>query len=128
MKCGNKDALQSGRDRYTAKNYITIWIFPLISFFFNFINGLFKKYIIINLSTMKYGQNNKILTMHETIFSSKFHGYMFIFFKSYLVLQKNKKWRDEKKMNKKKNKVVTQLLEAWVSLSISNESLVSFFN
>ena len=40
MKGGNKDALQSGRDRYTAKNYITTRIFPLIPFFFNVINGL----------------------------------------------------------------------------------------
>ena len=44
MKGGNKDALQSGRDRYTAKNYITTWIFPLIPFFLNVINGHFKKY------------------------------------------------------------------------------------
>ena len=41
MEDGNKDALQSGRDRYTAKNYITAWIFPLIHFFFNDIYGLF---------------------------------------------------------------------------------------
>ena len=32
MKGFNKDALQSGRDRYTAKNYITTWIFPLYPF------------------------------------------------------------------------------------------------
>ena len=34
---GNKDALQSGRDRYTAKNYTTTWVFPSIPFFFSFI-------------------------------------------------------------------------------------------
>ena len=45
MKSGNKDALKSGRGRYTAKNYITTWIFTLIPFFFNFINGLFLKYL-----------------------------------------------------------------------------------
>ena len=36
-KGGNKDALQSGRDRYTAKNYI-----PLIPLFFSVIKRLFK--------------------------------------------------------------------------------------
>ena len=41
MKGGNKVASQSGRDRYTVKNYVTIWIFSLIPFFFNVINGLF---------------------------------------------------------------------------------------
>ena len=41
MKGGNKYALQSGRDGYTVKNYITIWIFPLMPFFFSVINGLF---------------------------------------------------------------------------------------
>ena len=41
MKGGNMDALLSGRERYTAKNYTTTWIFPLIPFFFNGINGLF---------------------------------------------------------------------------------------
>ena len=41
MKGGNKDGLQSGRDRYTAKNYVTTWVFPLIPLFFNVINGLF---------------------------------------------------------------------------------------
>ena len=35
MKGGNKDVLQSGRDRYIAKNYITTGIFPLLPFFFN---------------------------------------------------------------------------------------------
>ena len=43
-------------------------IFPLIPFIFNVINGL------MILSTMKYGQNIKIVKIHETIFSSKFHG------------------------------------------------------
>ena len=41
MKGGNKDTLLSGRDRYTAENYITTLIFPLIPFVFNVINGLF---------------------------------------------------------------------------------------
>ena len=43
MKGGNKDALLSGRDRYTDKNYITTWVFPLISFSFSVIKRLFKK-------------------------------------------------------------------------------------
>ena len=45
MKGGNKDALQSGRDRQTAKNYIKAEIFPLIPLFFNVINGFFEKYV-----------------------------------------------------------------------------------
>ena len=45
LKGGNKEALQSGRDRYSAKNYITTWTFPLISFFLNVINGLFSKFV-----------------------------------------------------------------------------------
>ena len=42
IKGGNKDALSSGRDRYTDKNYITTWFFPLIPFFFSVIKRLFK--------------------------------------------------------------------------------------
>ena len=41
-KGGNKYALQSGIDRYTAKNYITTSILPLIIFFFSVVNRLFK--------------------------------------------------------------------------------------
>ena len=41
MKGGYMDAFQSGNDRYTAKKYITTWIFPLIPLFYNVINGLF---------------------------------------------------------------------------------------
>ena len=47
MEGGNNDAFQSGRYRYTARNYITTWIFSWISLFFNFINGLLKKYIYV---------------------------------------------------------------------------------
>ena len=42
MKGGNKNVLQSGRDRYTTKKYITTWIIPLNLFFFSIINVLFK--------------------------------------------------------------------------------------
>ena len=46
---------------------------------------------------MNYYQNNKKnVKMYVTIFSSKFHGHMFIFFKSYLALQNKSKFRDEK--------------------------------
>ena len=66
--------------------------------------------------------------MHVTRFSSKFHGHMFISLKVICVLQKKKRnTRDEKEVNKKKNKVMTQLLEACVSLPISCASLVLFF-
>ena len=41
MKGVNKNPLQSGRDRYAAKNDITTWIFPLIPFLFNVIDGFF---------------------------------------------------------------------------------------
>ena len=41
MKGGNKGVFHSGSDRYTAKNHITTWIFPLTPFFINVINGLF---------------------------------------------------------------------------------------
>ena len=50
----------------------------------------------------------------------------YLFFKGYLVLQNKRIRRDEKKVNKKKNKVMIQLLEACVSLFISNASLVLF--
>ena len=78
MKDGNKDALPSGRDRHTAKNYITIWNFPLITFFFNVINGLFLKIcVIIILSTVKYGLFyyrviKKNVKMHERSFHQSF--------------------------------------------------------
>ena len=56
---------------------------------------------------------------------------MLTFLKVISVLKKkrNKRWkrwveRDEKEVNKKKNKVMTQLLEACVSLPISSASLV----
>ena len=53
MKGGNKDALQSGRDRYASKNYITIWIFPLIPpLFFSVINGLKNTYNYLFLPAM----------------------------------------------------------------------------
>ena len=39
-KDSNKDALYSGKD--TAKNYITILVFPLIPILFSVIKGLFK--------------------------------------------------------------------------------------
>ena len=42
MKGGNKDALLSVRDRHTAKNYITKWIFIWLPFLFSAINILFK--------------------------------------------------------------------------------------
>ena len=83
-------------------------------------------FFLLLLSTMIYGQNDKIVKMHETIFSSKFHGHMFTFL-SYFVLKNKRKRKDKKKVNKKKNKVITQLLEACVSLSISNASILSFF-
>ena len=52
---------------------------------------------------------------------------MFISLKVISVLQKKRNKRDEKEVNKKENKVMTQLLEACVSLFISNVSLVSLF-
>ena len=42
MKGVNKDALQSGEDKYASKNYIRAWIFLLIPYFFGVINRLFK--------------------------------------------------------------------------------------
>ena len=50
-------------------------------------------------------------------FSSKFYGHMFISLKLISVLQKKRNRRHEKEVNK--NKVMTQLLEACVSLPIS---------
>ena len=64
--------------------------------------------------------------MYVTSFSSKFHGHMFISLKVISALQKKRKRRDEKKVNKKKNKVMIHLLEACVPLFISNASLVPF--
>ena len=42
MKGANKDTLQSGRDRYTAKNFIATRVFSMIPFFFNVNERLFK--------------------------------------------------------------------------------------
>ena len=41
MKGGNKDVLQSGRDRYTAKNYTT-WIFHWYPFSLMLLMDFFK--------------------------------------------------------------------------------------
>ena len=60
-------------------------------------------------------------------FSSKFYGHVFISFKVISILEKKRYRRDEKEVIKKKNKVMTQLLEACVSLPISSASLVPFF-
>ena len=77
---------------------------------------------------MKYGHNNKKnVNMYVTNFSSEFYGHMFISLKVISLLQKKRNRRDEKEVNKKKNKVMTQLLEACISLPISSVSLVSFF-
>ena len=60
MKCGNKDALQSGRDRHTTKNYSTTSVFffdPPFSLVL--LTDFLKVCLIINLSTMRYGQNNQ---------------------------------------------------------------------
>ena len=43
----------------------------------------------------------------------------------YLIKKRTR--RDEKEVNKKKNKVMTQLLESCVSLPISSAYLVPFF-
>ena len=51
---------------------------------------------------------------------------MFISLKVISILQKKRNRRDEKEVNKKRNKDMTQLLEACVSLHI-NASLVPFF-
>ena len=58
-KSGNKNALQSGRDRYTAKNYNTMRVFPLIPFSLVLLKDFFKICRINSLSSMKYGMNNK---------------------------------------------------------------------
>ena len=50
------------------------------------------------------------------------------FFKSYSCTTEKSNRRDAKEVNKKKNKVMTQLLEASVFLPISSESLVPLFN
>ena len=63
--------------------------------------------------------------MYVTGFSSKFHGYMFISLKIISLLQKKR--RDEKKVSKMKHKVMTQILEACISLSIGSASLVPYF-
>ena len=59
MKGNNNNALLSGRDSHTAKNYITTLILPLIPLFFSVLNGFLKTYVILRLSILKYGQNSK---------------------------------------------------------------------
>ena len=49
--------------------------------------------------------------MYVRSFLSKFYGHMFISLKVISVLQKKGNGRDEKEVNKKRNKVMTQLLE-----------------
>ena len=65
--------------------------------------------------------------MYTMSFSSKFYGHMITSLKVISVLQKKRKRRDEKEVNKKKNKVMTQLLKACVYLPINRASLVPFF-
>ena len=65
--------------------------------------------------------------MYVTSFSSKFYGHKIISLKVISVLQKKRNRKDVKEVNKKKKKVMTQLFEACVSLSISKASLVPFF-
>ena len=76
---------------------------------------------------MKFEQNNKknVKNAHNELFKP-FYGQMFIFL-SYYVLQKKRSTKDDKEVKKKKNIVMTQLLEACASLPISNASLVPFF-
>ena len=77
---------------------------------------------------MKCGHSNKkkYVKMHKTFFSSKFHDHMFISLKVISALKKKRNRRNEKKVNKKQNKVMPQLLEACVSLPVSSASLVPF--
>ena len=65
--------------------------------------------------------------MYVTSISSKFYVQVFISLKIISVLQKKRNRRDEKEVNKKKNKAMTQLLEACVPLPITSTSLVPFF-
>ena len=126
-KSDNKDALQLGRDRYSAKNYIETSFFPLILFSLVLLKDFLKICRINNLSTLKYGQKNKIyVKMYVTSFSSVLWSYAY-FFKVISVLQKKRNRRNKKEVNKTKNKVMTQLLEACVSLPVSSASLVPFF-
>ena len=71
---------------------------------------------------MKNGQNNKKnkIKMHVTSISSKFHGHVFMLFLVYYSLKENE--GTKKKVNKKKSKVMTRLLEAFVFLFINNAS------
>ena len=57
----------------------------------------------------------------------QFFGHMFISLKVISVIQKKRNRRDEIEVNKKKNKVMTQLMEACVFLPISSASLIPFF-
>ena len=65
--------------------------------------------------------------MYAMNFLLEFYCYVFITLKVINALQKKRSRRDEKKVNLKKNKVMTQLLKACVSLPISSASLVPFF-
>ena len=57
--------------------------------------------------------------MFVTSFSTKFRGNMFISLKVISVVEKKRKTRDEKTLNKKKNKIITQLLRfGYLCLSV----------
>ena len=61
-----------------------------------------------SLSSMKCGQNNKKnIKMYVTSFSFKFNDHMFVSLKVISILQKKRNRRDEKEVNKKKNKIMT---------------------
>ena len=72
---------------------------------------------------MKYGQNSKNVRneLIQVLWS------MFISLKVIIVVQRKRNKRDEKNVNKKENKFMTQLLKTCVSLPISIASLVPFF-
>ena len=79
--------------------------FFLIPIFLVLLKHFFKIGRINSLPTMKYGQNN--VKMYVMSFSSKFYGHMFISLKVFSALQKKRNRRNEKEVNKKKNKVMT---------------------
>ena len=56
-------------------------------------------------------------------FLSKFYSHIFIPLKVISVLQKKRNRRNAKEVNKKKSKVMTQFLEAYVSLPVSSKNI-----
>ena len=98
MKSGNKDALQSGKERYTTKNTLqpefflcyTFSLMLLMDFFKNMCNYHYQLWNTARIIIIKK-------CIYVTSFSPKFYGHMFISLKFINVLQKKEEIEEMRK-------------------------------